>query len=229
MTRARTTPTPAGNHPLRAVLYHRVSTDEQAASGAGLDAQREATTAVCAYKGWTAAATFDDGGFSGKTTERPGLMAALDLLAAGEADVLVVSKLDRLSRSVQDFLSLMSRAQKQGWDLCIRDLDLDTSHPNGRMVLSIMSVLSQWEREMIGLRTKEALAVRKAQGVKLGRRPMDPQLLARIQAMRREPMTLAGIAAVLNADGVPTPQGGEKWRDSSIRAALNSQASRALA
>ena len=211
------------NQPLRAVLYHRVSTDEQAASGAGLDAQREATTAVCAYKGWTAAASFDDGGFSGKTTDRPGLTAALDMLAAGEADVLVVAKLDRLSRSVQDFLSLMSKAQKQGWDLCIKDLDLDTSHPNARMVLTIMSALSQWEREMIGLRTKEALAVRKAQGVKLGRKPVEPQLLARIKAMRMQPMTFAKIAAALNTEGVPTPQGGSKWWDSSVRATLMSE------
>lgn len=206
--------------PLRAVLYHRVSTEEQAASGAGLEAQREATAAVCRYKGWRVAAAHDDGGYSGKTTDRPGLTAALNMLAVSAADVLVVAKLDRLSRSVQDFLNLMNRAQKEGWDLCIRDLDLDTSHPNGRMVLTIMSALSQWEREMIGLRTKEALATKKAQGIKLGRAPMSVAVRARILEMRSRPMTLAKIASALNEEGVPTPQGGKMWRDSSVRVAL---------
>jgi len=73
---------------------------------------------------------------------------------------------------------------------------------------------------MIGLRTKEALATKKAQGVKMGRRPMDPAVKARIHEMRRSLMTLARIAAVLNEEGVPTPQGGACWRDSTIRVAL---------
>ena len=205
---------------LRAVLYHRVSTEDQCASGAGIEAQRQATESVCQYKGWEAVASIDEGGYSGKNTERPGLHQALTMLAHGHADVLVVSKLDRLSRSVQDFLSLMSRAQREGWDLCIRDLDLDTSHPNGRMVLTIMSALSQWEREMIGLRTKEALAVKKAQGVKIGRSPMDESVRRRIQELRRLQLSYARIAETLNEEGVPTSQGGSKWRDSSVRVAF---------
>jgi len=75
-----------------------------------------------------------------------------------------------------------------------------------------MSALSQWEREMIGLRTKEALATKKAQGIRIGRKPMDPAVKARIQEMRSSPMTLAKIAAVLNEEGVPTPQGGAMWK-----------------
>lgn len=211
-----------GNEALRAILYHRVSTDEQTISGSGLEAQRDATLATCNYKGWEVVASYDDGGFSGKNTDRPGLGLALTMLAHGQADVLVVAKLDRLSRSVQDFLGLMSRAQKEGWDLCIRDLDLDTSHPNGRMVLTIMSALSQWEREMIGLRTKEALAVKKSQGVKIGRRPMSESIKIRIVELRKSQMSYAKIAATLNDEGVPTSQGGTMWRDSSVRAALKS-------
>lgn len=208
------------NEALRAILYHRVSTDEQTLSGSGLEAQREATLATCSYKGWEVLASFDDGGFSGKNTDRPGLGQALNMLAHGHADVLVVAKLDRLSRSVQDFLGMMSRAQKEGWDLCIRDLDLDTSHPNGRMVLTIMSALSQWEREMIGLRTKEALAVKKSQGVKIGRRPMSESIKRRIFELRETQMSYAKIAETLNEEGIPTSQGGTKWRDSSVRVAF---------
>jgi len=205
---------------LRAICYHRVSTAEQAESGAGMDAQREATAAVCAYKSWTITAVCEDNGVSGKNIDRPGLTAALAKLASKEADILVVSKLDRLSRSVLDFTSLMFRAEQEKWHICIKDLDLDTSHPSGRLVLHIMASLSMWEREMIGLRTKEALQTVKARGIKIGRREMEPSLRSRIRSMREQGSTLQAIADQLNAEGVPTPQGGKEWRTSSVRPAL---------
>jgi len=158
-----------------------------------------------------------------ENVDGPGFTLALEMLAAGQADILVVAKLDRLSRSVLDFTGLMYRADKEGWHICIKDLDLDTSHPNGRMVLHIMATLSQWEREMIGLRTKEALATIKAKGVKLGRPGMSPTLKERILSMRDEGLTLNAIADQLNAEGVPTSQGGSQWRNSSVRSVLVNQ------
>ena len=208
---------------LRAICYHRVSTTEQAESGAGMDAQREATSAVCKYKSWKVASVFEDNGASAKNIHRPGLTSALEMLASGQADILVVAKLDRLSRSVLDFTGLMYRADKENWHICIKDLDLDTSHPNGRMVLHIMATLSQWEREMIGLRTKEALKTIKEKGVKLGRPGMNPQLKQRLAAMRSSGMTYQAIADRLNEESVPTPQGGVTWRNSSVRSSLVDQ------
>ena len=158
-----------------------------------------------------------------ENVDGPGFTLALEMLAAGQADILVVAKLDRLSRSVLDFTGLMYRADKEGWHICIKDLDLDTSHPNGRMVLHIMATLSQWEREMIGLKTKEALATIKAKGVKLGRPGMSPTLKERILSMRDEGLTLNAIAVQLNAEGVPTSQGGSQWRNSSVRSVLVNQ------
>ena len=99
---------------MRVLLYCRVSTEEQAISGAGLQAQRQALVAECERRGWTIVREITDEGFSAKDMRRPGVQEAIRALEAGEADALVVSKLDRLSRSMVDFSALMARAQKRG-------------------------------------------------------------------------------------------------------------------
>src|SRR4051794_12815141 len=105
---------PAGS----VVGYIRVSTDEQAESGAGLAAQRTAIEAECARRGWTLVETFEDAGASGKSLDgRPQLAAALNAVETGQAATLVVAKLDRLSRSVHDAAGLLDRAQRAGWSL----------------------------------------------------------------------------------------------------------------
>ena len=88
---------------IRAFGYYRVSTDEQAATGNGLEAQAAAVERAVEARGWQYVATFTDGGRSGGNMNRPELTKALDDLDRGVADVLVVAKLDRLSRSVSDF------------------------------------------------------------------------------------------------------------------------------
>jgi len=99
------------------VTYRRVSTEEQALSGLGLDAQEAAIEAAAAGRGWTVVAGFVDAGVSGSRppAERPGLAAALDALAGGEAGALVVAKLDRLSRSLLNMAQLMDRSSREGW------------------------------------------------------------------------------------------------------------------
>jgi DNA invertase Pin-like site-specific DNA recombinase len=100
---------------------------------------------------------------------------ALDILTKGEAHALVVTKLDRLTRSVSDLADLMERAQAEGWALVVIELGIDTTTSGGRLVANVMASVSQWEREAIGERTKAALAVKRAEGHRLGR----PVLLAR--------------------------------------------------
>jgi DNA invertase Pin-like site-specific DNA recombinase len=85
------------------------------------------------------------------------------------AKALVVAKLDRLSRSLVDFGSIMERARKKGWSLAALDLGVDTTTPAGEMIANAMATIAQFERHLIGERTKAALAVRKAQGAKLER------------------------------------------------------------
>src|SRR4051812_11038212 len=106
-------PRPVGA-PIRAVLYTRVSTAEQAESGAGLAAQEAALRAHAARRGWETVDYLTDAGASGKSMAgRPGLARAIDLVTTGQADALAVAKLDRLSRSLLDFAGLMVRAQSE--------------------------------------------------------------------------------------------------------------------
>ena len=202
--------------------YVRVSTDEQADSGAGLAAQRAAIEAEAARRGWQLVAIHEDAGASGKSLNgRSGLTAALAAIEAGEASGLVVAKLDRLSRSLLDFAGLMERSQRKGWALVALDLGVDTSTPSGEMMASVLAIFAQFERRLIGQRTRDALAVKKAQGVQLGRpRTMPGTIRERIRHEREQGCSLTAIAAGLNADGIGTAQGGSRWYPSTVRATL---------
>jgi DNA invertase Pin-like site-specific DNA recombinase len=120
--------------PVRAVTYRRASTREQGDSGLGLEAQRATLARYLDYKQWAHIEDFSDVSSARKTNGRKGLKAALALLDRGEADVLVVSRLDRLSRSVVDFGDLMARARKgkHKWAVVALDLDIDTTTATGR-------------------------------------------------------------------------------------------------
>jgi DNA invertase Pin-like site-specific DNA recombinase len=206
---------------MHALAYVRVSTQEQSANGAGLEAQREATTAECQRRGWKLADTIEDAGYSARNLKRPGIQTALERLAAGEADVLVVAKLDRLSRSVVDFAGLMERAAREGWALAVLDLGVDTSTPSGEMIANVLATFAQFERRLIGQRTREALAVKKSQGVQLGRpRSLPDDVRERIVREREKGSSLTAIAERLNAEGVATAQGGQKWWPSTVRSVV---------
>lgn len=222
MTRRRRSPA----DPTTVVAYTRVSTDEQASSGAGLAAQETAIRAEVERRGWTLLEVYTDAGFSGKSiTRRPALTDALDAVETGRAGGLVVAKLDRLSRSLLDFAALMERAQQRGWNLVALDLGIDLSTPAGEFLASVMASAAQWERRIIGQRTKDALAAKKAAGVRLGRPGNIPdEVLLRVAGERGRGRTLARIADGLTADGVPTPQGGARWYPSTVKGALESQA-----
>ena len=203
----------------RVVGYARVSTHEQAESGLGLDAQRTAIVAECDRRGWALVEILDDAGISGKTMSRPGLHAALDALDSGRGGTLMVAKLDRLSRSLVDFAAVMERAHRDGWALVALDLGVDTTSPAGELVANVMASVAQWERRAIGARTRDALAAKKAQGVRLGR-PVahDPDIRAEVVAAFRSGMSLSAIARDLNGRGVPTAHGGAQWHPSTVRA-----------
>src|SRR5664280_2457058 len=212
----------------RVIAYTRVSTSEQADSGAGLEAQRAAILAEAERRGWQEAdLTFvEDAGYSGKDLNRPGIAAALDALRHHRADALVVSKLDRLSRSMLDFAGLMDRASREKWALVALDVGVDTNTPQGEMVAAVMAVFAQFERRLIGERTKSALAVKKAAGVRLGRPRLIPEeIVARILAERSSGATLRAIADGLNRDGVPTAMRGRQWWVATVQGVLAQAAS----
>jgi DNA invertase Pin-like site-specific DNA recombinase len=203
------------------VAYVRVSTQEQADSGLGIEAQITAIKADIQRRGWKLLKVCTDEGLSGKSLDRPGVTEALDLVTTGRAGTLMVSKLDRLSRSLVDFAGLMAQATSQKWNLVALDLGIDLSTPAGEFMANVMASAAQWERRIIGQRTKDALAAKRAQGVRLGRpNVLDPEIAAEIVAAHDAGAGWSQIARVLNDRGVPTAHGGSKWYPSTVRAVV---------
>jgi len=202
--------------------YVRVSTDSQAATGHGLDAQRKTIAAEADRRGWEDVVWYVDGGFSGKDLDRPAMADLLSVIRRG--DVLVIAKLDRLSRSLSDFADLMERAQRQKWNVVALDLGIDLSTPNGEFMASVLAAMARWERRIIGQRTKEGMAAARAKGVLPGRRSaLPPEVQARLLAMRDQALTLTVIANRLNADGVSTATG-TRWTTSAVYSSTRSAA-----
>ncbi len=228
--RVRRTVRPA-DAPLRAVLYVRVSTDEQARDGHGLDAQRTALAVEAECRGWDVVAVIADEGVSGSRHfgTRPGGAQAMRLLESGAVDLVVSSKLDRMCRSFADAGALLEQSQRDGWRVVWCDLAVDTSTPGGELLAGVMASSAQYERRMASQRTREGMAAARDKGVRLG----GPQLLplavvARIVDERATGQSLPVIAAGLAQDQVPTARGGPRWYPSTIAAVLRSQAAAAL-
>jgi DNA invertase Pin-like site-specific DNA recombinase len=197
----------AGSH---VVGYVRVSTEEQGDAGAGMEAQRQAITAACAARGWRLSALHEDVASGKAFTKRPGLEAALLTVRSGDAAGLVVAKLDRLSRSVIDAAQTIELARREGWNLVALDLGVDFSTAAGTAMAQMTAVFAEMERRLIGERTRAALAVKKAQGVRLGRPPvLDDRVRRRIRRERAAGRSLRDIAERLNSSGVPTAHGGQ--------------------
>lgn len=213
MARARKTNTTTG-----VIGYCRVSTDEQAVSGLGLAAQETAIRAECSRRGLDLLAVRTDAGVSAKTLDRPALAAALGDLATGHGTVLMVAKLDRLTRSVHDATGLMLDAERAGWGLVALDVAVDTTTPQGAAMAQVLAVFAELERRLIGERTKAALAVKRAQGVRLGRpRTLPAEVAERILVAARAGTSWSAIARALDAEGVPTAQGGAHWYPATVR------------
>lgn len=201
--------------------YSRVSTEEHTNSGLGLEAQRARIASEAAHRGWTVHWLLDEG-LSAKNLNRPALIEALRMLKSGEAQGLAVAKLDRLSRNVVDFANILDVANRQGWSLMLLDVGVDTSTPNGKLVAGLMVQVAEWERDLIGLRTKEALAAAKARGQRLGRPRQTPDaVVAQVVELHESGMSLRGIARTLTASFVPTTRGAAEWSASSVSRILN--------
>lgn len=212
--------------PTRAVIYTRVSTDEQADSGLGLAAQEEACVMACKLRGWVVVKVLTDAGVSGSLApaNRPAMRSALDLLCAGEADVLVGAKLDRFSRSARDMLNLIGHADDCKFLVSCADGSVDMSTDTGRLFIGMLASIAEFERRQIGSRTKSALAIRKAEGVRLGRPVTTSALIRmRVKGLSTQDLSLASIADRLNAEGYRNGAGNE-WTRSGVQKVLKSLA-----
>ena len=151
-----------------AISYIRVSSEEQADSGLGLEAQRQRIAAYCAMKGLHLAEVFEDPGISaGKPlASRP---AGCKLLAAAKKGnaVVVVAKLDRLFRSVADAANVIAEFDKKGIQLVSIGEGFDMTHAYGRAMAQMASVFAELERAMIRERTRSAMSVKRSRGERI--------------------------------------------------------------
>lgn len=215
----------ARSRPL-ALAYVRVSTTEQATEGASVDAQRAALTMEAERRGWDCEIVADEG-FSAKDLRRPGLVSALERLDGGAADALIAVRLDRMSRSVADFAGLLARAKKRSWRIVLLSPNLDTEDPAGKFTAHVLAAAAEYERDLIGARTREGMAQRRAEGVHVGRpRSLPLNVVERIVLDRAAGNTLKQIAERLTDEGVPTARGGVRWSISSVQGVLSSSAGR---
>jgi DNA invertase Pin-like site-specific DNA recombinase len=115
----------------------------------------------------------------------------------------------------------MEQARMKGWSLVALDLGVDTSTPSGEMMASVLATFAQFERRLIGQRTKDALAVKRAQGVQLGRpREIGQEAVEKIAVLWDAGLSIAAIARRLNEENVPTPRGG-RWHSHGVKRALS--------
>lgn len=215
---------PAKREGNRAVIYLRVSTDDQATS---IEAQRAACARIATQSGYEIVGEYLDENVSGAIAidKRPALKRALADMASDTADRLIVSKLDRLARNVRVALEIEEDyATRHGWGIVLGDMDIDTSTAVGKMQLSMFATVARFERDRISERTREALAVKKAQGVRLGRPSTLPTaIVERIVRKRAAGVSLRKIADGLTRDGVATAQGGQSWHASTVAKVLAGQ------
>ncbi|PPL17955.1 recombinase family protein [Microterricola pindariensis] len=203
---------------MNVIGYVRVSTEDQERSGLGVEAQTAAILSECERRGWSVE-VLSDLGASGKHVN-PQLRRAVDLLGSGQFDGLVVSKLDRLARSVRHASAIIDDAQRQGWNLIVIDNAIDLTTAGGRAMANMFITFAEYERELISSRTKDALAARKARGLDNGRKTAIPAgLLRRIVLSRDAGASFGRIARELTTEGFLSPTGLPDWHESTIRRA----------
>lgn len=218
---------------MKLIGYVRVSSEDQAKSGLGLESQQAKIEAYAALYGHELVKIVVDAGESAKSLNRPGIREALDSLSRGEAEGIIVLKLDRLTRSVADMGSLIDRyfGDKAGKALVSVSDQIDTTTAGGRLVLNVLVSVSQWEREAIGERTAAALESKARRGERkggqapIGSRWEAKRLVANdgesgavsiIKQLRESGMTIRAIASELNRRGVPVARKGAQWHVTTV-------------
>jgi DNA invertase Pin-like site-specific DNA recombinase len=219
-----------------AIGYVRVSSEEQADSGLGLEAQRQRITAYCQMKGLHLAENFEDPAISaGKPlASRP---AGSRLLAAAKKSkaVVVVAKLDRLFRSVADAANVIDEFDKRGIQLVAIAENFDMTSPYGRAMAQMASVFAELERAMIRERTRSAMSVKRSRGERIsGHAPYgwdfgrggllvenasEQKIIARMRCMQAEGMSFRGIAVRLDEEGI-RPKRGKHWIHTTVKSIL---------
>lgn len=203
--------------------YCRVSTDRQA-DGLSLEIQQEKIEAAATINDFDLAEIICDAGASGRDLKRPGMARLLSLIAQGRVDVVICARLDRITRSTVDLGRLVETLQKarradggHGVHFVSCAEQLDTSTAAGRLVINVLGVVAQFERERISERVGEALQMKKARGEAAGEPPFgfdkagergrlipnetEQAVLSELRALRAAGVKWVRIPEVLNGNG----------------------------
>jgi DNA invertase Pin-like site-specific DNA recombinase len=221
---------------MQAIFYLRVSTEQQATEGVSLEAQQAKLTAWATLNDATVLGVYSDAGLSGTKDDRPGLLAAMEAATKSKA-TLVVYSLSRLSRSTAATIRLADELNRAGAELVSLSEKIDTTTAAGKMVFRMLSVLNEFERDLVSERTTTALRHKKAQGQRVGEIPFGYDLAADgitltanpaqleaielINSLRAEGLTYQAIADELTARGIATKKGKAKWSTASIHKIVN--------
>jgi site-specific DNA recombinase len=152
-------------------IYVRVSTQEQANEGYSIAAQKERLKAFCAAQGWEDYKFYVDEGVSAKDTDRPQLNQLLEHIKNGQISMILVYRLDRLTRSVRDLYTLLDALEKYNCTFKSATEMYDTSTAMGRMFIGLVALLAQWETENLSERIKMALEEKVSSGERVGNIP----------------------------------------------------------
>lgn len=220
----------------KTIAYVRVSTQDQATEGVSLDAQEARIASYCVAMGFDVSEVIRDAGESAKSLQRPGIARILADVRAGSIERVVVLKLDRLTRSTRDLADVLDLFAKADAALLSVAENLDTASACGRLVVNMLGVVAQWEREAIAERTATALCHKRQQrtaygttpfgyvrvGDALVSEPREHEALQEAMRMDRAGASFREIGARLTAIGV-APHRGKAWHGSSVRAMLRSR------
>jgi DNA invertase Pin-like site-specific DNA recombinase len=178
----------------RAAIYLRVSTSKQ-----DTENQRRELEAVGARSSWQIVKVYEDAGISGAKgrDKRPGLDAMLKAVNAKEFEIVAAWSVDRLSRSLTDLLGILQGLHDKDVDLFLHQQGLDTSTTAGKAMFQMLGVFAEFERGIIRERVNAGLARAKAKGTRLGRRPVEPTIEARIRELKAEGMGILKIGRIV--------------------------------
>lgn len=204
----------------RLIGYVRCAPRERRSTRPELAEQRDLVAAECERRDARLVRVEEDVR-SGRTLRRPGLDAALAACRSGEADGIVVARLDRLTHSLEDLALLMRGALEGGFTIVAPDVGVDLSTDAGQRLATVLAAASHWRPRSLTRRAGRALREHGESPVGRGRpSSTPPELAERIRSLRRRGSTLQAICDTLNAEGVAAPRGGSHWRPSSLRAIL---------
>ena len=228
-------------HEVRRVAgYVRVSTAYQKVSGLGLEAQRQKIEAMATVKGWPTPRIFADEGISGakETADREQLRLLMEAIQAGEVDAVIVSSLDRLGRNARLLLVLAEEMQHYGVSLISCKESIDSATPSGKLVLTVLAAIAEFERQLAKERTVAALEVNDQRKGERGGRILfgyhrtgnglvivehQAAVIRTIFAQRKRSKSLREIASMLNDGGYTLPRSGVRWWASQVHDILSNR------